>query len=359
MSSTPTSPPPHKANARIPFSGATSTDSDTRPTDFILRSSGGVDFHVRKDMLKALSDFFDDMFSMVEKGRDGEDLSYAGKTVLALPESTKVLYALLSIAYPRQQPSVGTPEQGLGIDEILEMMEAAQKYRFVIAEPLVKNLFGAPALIQENPHRIFAIAHIHQLPADIVRKAALGTLRFPVTPRFLEFPEMDRISWSTAQRLFDFHQTCGTRVAETLGELIKCGRLLYRNNQTKTPYIWWHVTGDDSGMHNAPCGARMVAGKNKAATAAPWFTAHFAKVLASIRASPAPLTVLTRTANVAPSERTLIKACILCRKRADDDLKNLAEGLTVQAYTMTEEIGKWHYIEEWVLLIAPAAKAYF
>ncbi|KAK7000526.1 hypothetical protein R3P38DRAFT_3285282 [Favolaschia claudopus] len=346
MSSTPTSPPPHRLDARPPFSGSTSTDSDTRPTDFILRSCEGVDFHVRKDMLKALSDFFDDMFSMVEKGRDGEDLSYAGKTVLALPESTKVLYALLRIAYPRQQPSVGTPEQGLGIDEILEMMEAAQKYQFVVAEPLVKNLLGAPALIQENPHRIFAIAHLYQLPADTVRKAALGTLRSSATPHVLDFPEMDRISWSTAQRLFNFHQTCGARVAERLGEVVQAGQMLLNNKQTQKPYIWWQFNDGDSywdfsGVHDAPCGARMAIGKNK--TAAPWFTAHFAKLLGSIRASPSPITVLVEAAKVAPSERNLINACEACKKLADEDLNNFAERLSVQVHTFTEQLAKAYF----------------
>ncbi|KAK7023340.1 hypothetical protein R3P38DRAFT_3537912 [Favolaschia claudopus] len=333
MSSTPTSPPPHKANARIPFSGATSTDSDTRPTDFILRSCEGVDFHVRKDMLKALSDFFDDMFSMVEKGRDGEDLSYAGKTVLALPESYKVLYALLSIAYPRQQPSVGTPEQGLGIDEILEMMEAAQKYRFVIAEPLKTPIVYSLSLIYTNYQR------------DTVRKAALGTLSSPVTPRFLGFREMDRISWSTAQRLFDFHQSCGAIVGEKVDELVKGGRQIVTNKKTQKRYIWWQFNDgdshwDDSGVHDAPCGARMAAGKNKTAKAAPWFTAHFAKLLGRIRASPSPITVLVEAVKVAPSERSLIKACDACKKLADEDLQNFAQRLAVQVRTITEEIAE-------------------
>ncbi|KAK7000523.1 hypothetical protein R3P38DRAFT_2651173 [Favolaschia claudopus] len=349
MSSTPTSPPPHTSNARIPFSGATSTDSDTRPTDFILRSCEGVDFHVRKDMLRALSDFFDDMFSMVREGLDGEDLFFAGKTVLAVPESTKVLYALLSIAYPRQQPSLGSPEKGLGIDDILEIMEAAQKYQFVVAEPLIKNLLGASALIQQHPHRIFAIARLHQLPVHIVREAALGTLRFSVTPLRLQFPEMDRISWSAAQRLFDFHQICGERVHVRLArmdERFEGGTHMVNNKQTQKRYIWWQRNdGEGNGfhpaVHNASCGAR--AGQHGTGKSAPWFTAHLTKLLVKIRGSPAPSTILVEVVNVAPSERALIMACGACKKFADEDLKNFAERLAVKVRLITEQVAEDYF----------------
>jgi hypothetical protein len=248
-------------DAPAPFSGVVDSDNDTRPADFILRSGDGVDFHVRKDMLQILSDFFQGIFSM-PKGSDPGEICRDGKVVLLLPESVKVLYALLWIAYPRQSwsrnPLVASDIDGIAdvhaaankyqflvverlvkemlegpvlwnayprqswsrnplvasdIDGIADVHAAANKYRFLVVERLVKEMLEGPVLLDAHPHRLFAIARLRGLPV-LARKAALYTLRSLVSVYPLAFPEMDLLPWSTGQKLHDFHRQCGVAASK-------------------------------------------------------------------------------------------------------------------------------------------------
>ncbi|KAJ7910975.1 hypothetical protein B0H13DRAFT_1615070 [Mycena leptocephala] len=198
-------------DAPAPFSGVVDSDNDTRPADFILRSGDGVDFHVRKDMLQVLSDFFQGMFSM-PKGSDHDDICRDGKVVLLLPESANVVYALLWIAYPRQAWS-RNPLAESDIDSIADVHAAANKYQFLIVERLVKEMLEGPVLLDAHPHRLFAIARLRGLPV-LAQKAALHTLRSPVSVYPLAFPEMDLLPWSTGQKLHDFHRQCGVAASK-------------------------------------------------------------------------------------------------------------------------------------------------
>jgi hypothetical protein len=207
-------PPAPVKDAPAPFSGVVDSDSDTHAADFILRSGDGVDFHVRKDMLQVLSDFFQGMFSM-PKGSDADEISRDGKVVLLLPESAKVLYALLWIAYPRQTWSKN-PLAASDINGIADVQAAANKYQFLVVERLVKEMLEGSVLLDAHPQQLFAIGRLRGLHA-LARKAALHTLKSPVSAYPLAFPEMDLLPWSTGKKLYDFHRQCG----EAASELVK------------------------------------------------------------------------------------------------------------------------------------------
>ncbi|KAF8154370.1 hypothetical protein K438DRAFT_1622334, partial [Mycena galopus ATCC 62051] len=169
-------------DAPAPFSGVVDSDSDTRPADFILRSGDGVDFHVRKAILTAVSDFFDGLFTLPtgSNHNDPGDLSRDGKAVLALPESAKVLYALLWMAYPRQSWAKN-PLEETDMDGIAGVLAAANKYQFLVVERLVIKMLDAPALLDAHPYRVFAIAELRALPA-LARMAVFRTLGSPASP---------------------------------------------------------------------------------------------------------------------------------------------------------------------------------
>jgi hypothetical protein len=281
-----------------------------------------VDFHVRKDTLKAGSDFFDGMFS-VPSGKDGADeLLRDGKIVLSLSESADVLYVLLHLAYPRQ--SWGNQlRKDLELDLILGVHSAANKYQFPVVERLAKELLEGPALLNAHPHRLFAIARLRELPT-LARKAALHTLKSPILPSSLVFPEMDLLPWSTGQKLYEFHRQCSALVVNLVKQQMRRETsCITRNDDTGKMLIWW--SSDFVGrLHEEECGPDIVGGRAKPA---PWFPTFIARLAARLQVSPASSSVRLEGFEVVPSERVIIDACAGCRKHADQDLENFIRQL--------------------------------
>ncbi|KAJ7081935.1 hypothetical protein C8R44DRAFT_60688 [Mycena epipterygia] len=174
-------------DALAPFSGAQDGLGLHRPADFILRSSDGVDFHIHKDILKFVSDFFDTMFSFPQASDDPNELRRDGKPILAIPEASVVLHGLLYLAYPAQTTH-GEANGWKDFDVIVGVLEAAHKYQFIAVERLMEVRLESPVVLNAHPHRIFAIARLRKLP-ELARKAALSTLKYPVCPA-VSFPEM-------------------------------------------------------------------------------------------------------------------------------------------------------------------------
>ncbi|KAJ7177216.1 hypothetical protein C8R43DRAFT_827497, partial [Mycena crocata] len=140
-------------------------------SDFILRSSDSVDFHVHRDMLRLLSDVFDGMFSLPATDQEPQR---DGKIVLVVPEPANVLYRLLSFAHPA--PSVRQYTLTLAdLDEIVAVHNAARKYQFLRGQKLLEEVLDDRALLDAQPYRLYAIAQVCGLPA-LARKAALFTL---------------------------------------------------------------------------------------------------------------------------------------------------------------------------------------
>ncbi|KAJ7639997.1 hypothetical protein DFH06DRAFT_1478026 [Mycena polygramma] len=313
---------PVPTDASAPFSGAVEPGSETRPADFILRSSDGVDFHVRKDMLRATSDFFDNMFSAPSTFADPNEISRDGKPALSVEESARALYALLSLAYPRQ--SWGKrPIDPLDIDRIVAVYAAADKYQFLSVERLLKEMLAQPALLDAHPHRLFAIGELRGLPA-LSRKAAMHTLTLPVSPAALKFPEMDLLTWSTSQKLYNFHRRCCATVSALLEETTasyfwpKGQAPMSFNQETLRLFSWWED------HHNPDCGlyADGLDDVGRKLTApAKWFQNHVAHLASQLCISPAARTVQTHMQNIAPEDRGTIDACGPCSNHAQRDLE--------------------------------------
>ncbi|KAJ7640008.1 hypothetical protein DFH06DRAFT_1478032 [Mycena polygramma] len=327
---------PVPKDASAPFSGAVEPGSETRPADFILRSSDGVDFHVRKDMLRATSDFFDNMFSAPSTFADPNELSRDGKPVLSVEESARALYALLSLAYPRQ--SWGKrPIDPLDIDRIVAVYAAADKYQFSSVQRLMKEMLAQPALLDAHPHRLFAIGELRGLPA-LSRKAAMHTLTSPVSPAALKFPEMDLLTWSTSHKLYNFHRRCCATVSALVEKTAASSHLpkwqRYNSNQkTRSVFTWWE--NRHNSKHCEPYANGQDNTGQDLTAPAKWFQNHVAHLASRLRISPSARTVQNLMQNIAPEDREVIDACDNCSQFAQRDLETFGRELTESIESVT------------------------
>jgi hypothetical protein len=146
------------------------------------------------------------MFSVAGSDGDPTALLRDGKPILVLPEPESVLYRLLCPAYPARSPEQYT----LGVEDLdglVAVHEAAHKYQFICVQRLIERMLDNPTLIDAQPHRLFVIARLCDLP-NLARKAALSTLKCPLFPTPV-FAEMRLLTWEDAHRLYEFHRLCG------------------------------------------------------------------------------------------------------------------------------------------------------
>ncbi|KAJ7204128.1 hypothetical protein GGX14DRAFT_647634 [Mycena pura] len=333
---------PFIRDAPAPFSGEPDPDNHRAP-DFILRFSDGVDFHVHKDFLKLTSDFFDGMFS-IPKANGPDDLSRDGLTVLTMAEPNKVLYRLLSLAYPAQSVAGYTAAEA-DLDVVLALHEAAKKYGFFRVLKLLKEMLPNISFAEAHSHRLFAIARLQELPV-LVRKAALHTLKLDVAPSAVKFPEMKLLTWDAVQNLFDFHHACGVAAQSIILRTMSSveGGPTYRSSHyrgrehekplflvynwgTQRLFVWW----DLKAKHGEECGPARMAGLYQPATLTPahWFLSHMQSLSYQLRLQPSHESVKQRVLGVAGFNRESIDACPACSEKADRDLATFASQLAV------------------------------
>ncbi|KAJ7106735.1 hypothetical protein C8R44DRAFT_326414 [Mycena epipterygia] len=333
-------------DAPAPFSGAQNGLGPHRPADFILRSSDGVDFHVHKDILKFVSDFFDTMFSFPQASDDPNELRRDGKPILVIPEARAVLHGLLCLAYPAQTTHGGANDLK-DFDVIVGVLEAAHKYQFIAVERLMEVRLENPVLLDAHPHRIFAIARLRKLP-ELARKAALSTLKYPVCPA-VSFPEMEILPWVDGHKLYAFHLACASTAQELAQENAYSARMLSESIPTCEPrtrdvYAWWSVPALASlPLHSTECGPREVVTNHgpggyscTAAVDLPhlapaqWFQNYIERLTTALRMLPTSRTVQAETPKIRPAERAIIDACPLCLQSADNDLARFSRQLAAE-----------------------------
>lgn len=348
-------------DAPTPFSGAADRENGGRPADFILRSSDGIDFHTHKEMLKFVSDFFDDMFSFPTGNEDPQQLFRDGKPVLIFPEPATVLQRLLQLAYPAHSgPAIYQYTlMGSDLDGIVDVHAAAKKYQFTCVQLLLEQMVDNMVLMYGQPHRLFAIARLWDLP-DLARKAAVETLRLPVYPAPAAFPEMALLTWSDASKLHEFHHSCGLlaeKIAvfnaqnpESLFNLGGAGDpVLEARWRGLATFVWYQSAG-----HSAECNGRPLAlATLRRQVAVPWFQRHVTRLSAQLRTAPSRDTVLAETVNVTPAERAAINACSVCSKNADRDLAIFANLLGSDIEKANSWIG-----ESSVILPLPSSRSH-
>jgi hypothetical protein len=177
-------------DASAPFSGVVDANELNLQPDVILRSSDGVDFHVHKIILQiAAPHCFGAMFTIPSSG--DSDIVRDGKKVIPLTEPTKVLQALLSLAYPPTtvQSFVLTAET---LGGFIDVYNAADKYQCTRIQRLLETMLEHPMVLDIYPHRAFVIARICGIER-VARRAAFSLATFPSIPT--DFPEMKRMTW--------------------------------------------------------------------------------------------------------------------------------------------------------------------
>ncbi|KAJ7120046.1 hypothetical protein C8R44DRAFT_787566 [Mycena epipterygia] len=325
---------PPGQDALAPFSGALDLDGTNPNPDFILKSCDAVDFHVHKQILAFVSVFFSDMFTFPAGEGGPTELKRDGKPVLILPESEDVLYRLLSIAYParsRQHYSL-TPAE---LDSVRDVHEAAHKYQFIQAQTVIKEMLLDPALLDGQPHRLFAIAVLRQIP-EVAEQAALCTLKSSLCPADLAFPEMRLITWDVVQKLINFHHKCGMeaqKIVEATGGSLdpwnqhEIRLFASRDPQLARQFIWW----EEQYHSQSACEPAHIIissgypGNEFDTDIAPqWFQNHTKRVAAQVRLVPTGSTLTAEALNISASDRAVIDACEICSGAVGQDLAKFA-----------------------------------
>ncbi|KAF8130039.1 hypothetical protein K438DRAFT_1695370 [Mycena galopus ATCC 62051] len=317
-------------DARSPFSGTDNTKAFYTPSDFILRSCDGVDFHLHKDLLKLVSGCFDGMFSFPGGDADPCALMRDGKPIVVLPEPESVLQRLLSLAYPAQSPKLYLLQED-DLDGVIALHAAAHKYQFIHVQHLLEEMLGNSDLLDAHPHRLFAIARLCDL-RDLAREAALSTLKYDVHPTKPEFPEMKVLTWDHAHKLLTFHRLCGARAKEIAEENMLSSRRINAGTRDADGnvvtthwqfFVWWGAKD-----HGSECGPTSEDGSITGP--APWFSSLAARLAHQLYLIPSGSTAETEALSFTPAERAIIDECPGCSQRAERDLRIYTRELALE-----------------------------
>ncbi|KAJ7845177.1 hypothetical protein B0H13DRAFT_1647597 [Mycena leptocephala] len=334
-------------DASAPFSGATYTDNSTilglgLPSDFILRSGDGVDFHLHKAFLRLVSGCFEGMFAFPGGDRDPSVLVRDGKPVVVLPEPESVLYKLLSLAYPAQSPELYTLTEA-DLDGAVALHEAAHKYQFIHVQRLFERMLQNSALLDAHPYRLYAIARLCDIRA-LATKATLSTLKSDGRPARLEFPELKLITWEDGNKLQALHRSCGAKAKKIVEETASArledrgmtagtrdaeGHVVTTNFQF---FVWWAAKD-----HGSECGPKTQNG-GPIIGPAPWFATYITRLAQQLYLVPSGSTAETEALTLAPVERAIIDKCPVCAKRAERDLWIFAHQLANRIDTVNHNV---------------------
>ncbi|KAF7334717.1 BTB domain-containing protein [Mycena venus] len=311
-------------DAQEPFSGIYAPENCIQPPDFILRSSWGVDFHVHKSILQFTSDFFAGMFAGLVDNTDSTEPHRDGKPILTLPDSTSVLYRLLSLAYPAQ--SMAQYALGDDVDEIFAVYEAAHKYQFLDVQHLMNDILVTSPVVDVFPLRLFDFATLYHLP-KLARKAALRTLRAP-------------LSSTDDQQLYDFHLRCGLNASDLVlnsfspvhGFTMRDALLPRVQDEDGNNLVWW-TTGD----HSPECGPldrETFSSLQLRSSPAQWFQTHMTRVASCLLRAPSADTVAVEVSKLTAADRAIVDSCAACAPRADRDLASFARQLGADVHKL-------------------------
>ncbi|KAJ7757389.1 hypothetical protein DFH07DRAFT_742190 [Mycena maculata] len=308
-------------DAPPPFSSEPDPEEKFPAPDLILRSGDGVDFHVQTTILSYSSPFFNHMLSSA----GSPEIQRDGKTVLPLPEPSAVLQRLLCIAYPvRSLEDYSFAVHNL--DGVHLVHQAANKYLFTAVQELLETTLESPALLDAHPHRI---ARLRDLPA-LAQKAALVTLKSPICPPDLLFPELELLPASTFQQLHEFHHTCGKAAERIVRAYL--GPVDYTHGETSIAhahpddgnyeFIWWKQ--GNPGFRSEGCGPIVNMGYQGDwfdQTQAHWFKNHIETLAIKLRLCPTRRILETETATLSKVDRTMIDSCHACLEHAEHELR--------------------------------------
>ncbi|TFY74607.1 hypothetical protein EWM64_g9405 [Hericium alpestre] len=176
--------------------GSPFNDSDA---DVIFRSFDQVDFYLYKNVLAKASSVFRDMFSVPQPGRD--TTGPRNLPTVSLSETSTDLAMVLKFCCPFQRPA-------LTVQDAAIVLRIAEKYAMDWLYDEMKDLLKQPAMVQEHPIKVFALAWDMKLE-DVARVAAKEFLRVELTLNgLLAEEEMESISGSALRHLALYHRRC-------------------------------------------------------------------------------------------------------------------------------------------------------
>ncbi|KAJ6511633.1 hypothetical protein DFH09DRAFT_1435006 [Mycena vulgaris] len=290
-------------DASDPFSP---TSDEVNPPDVIVRSSDVVDFHAHKAILSFGSVVFKDMFSFPEPTGEDANATRDGKIIISLPEDSQTVEKLLLLCYPRFTSSYLFRHLG-GIDTAYE---ASGKYQIPGAQNLLEQVLEDPRYLEEQPHRVFAIA-CHRGLEKLAKAAAMETLNMLWQPQ-------------------DFHSRCSQAVGQLLGRslLPRDDAGIDEDELPPTP-VWLDCSG-----HSADCGPFVE--EEMYVYPTKWFRDHIGRVAAASTRCPDAKSVGEVMSNTLGPTLTAISNCPKCVRLGPQKLKHEGVGLTYRATRVYE-----------------------
>ncbi|KAF8211808.1 hypothetical protein K438DRAFT_1710246 [Mycena galopus ATCC 62051] len=318
---------PTVRDASDPFSPSSNEEN---PPDVILRSSDLVDFHTHKAVLSFASPVFRDMWSLPQPV--GEMLK-DGKVVVSLSEPSKTIEKFLVLCYP---PSHFRSYGFRDLDGVDGAYEAAGKFQIEGGQKLLEQLLGEPSFLQNQPHRVFAIA-CHRGLEKLAKAAAMETLKMPryVPDLTGSVPEFDFISARQLRQLEDFHFRCSQIIARLVEDLAGAADIMdyshawnssnswdYQPAARDYDAVWWDKEG-----HGTGCGA-IVEGDDVAGppwvVPAQWFRDHVERVAKTAADHPDVNAASKNLADISGPTMMALSDCPKCVRGTPGSLKHLA-----------------------------------
>ncbi|KAF7289195.1 hypothetical protein MIND_01380700 [Mycena indigotica] len=335
-------------DAPEPFSP---TSFDGNPADLIIESSDQVRFWVHWAILMFVSSTFRDMKTMPQplSGSDDVNPTHEGRPIICLSEPAVVLQKFLLLCYPR----LSATRLGLEIvdlDGINGAYEAMEKYDVTGGTAEIEKLLAAPRFVDNEPHRVFAIACRHGLES-LAKKAAKATLNTPLFSMYWPTggppPEYDVLPAIFLWRLGIFHQSCCDAVCTLLRESCDTGDLaeVERMNGHSNPYaptlgytaVWWTLDREALGTHHAE-GCGPVVSTTGTVQPSLWFQAHVKECFEHFHNSADVRVIAPTLAILSPPQENQIDGCGICLKNARTDLGLWGEEIQVFASQQIQDI---------------------
>ncbi|KAJ7486593.1 hypothetical protein FB451DRAFT_1126839 [Mycena latifolia] len=281
---------------------------EMNPSDIILRSCDGVDFHAHKAILSFSSQFFQDMLAFPQP--EGADANFQrdGRPVILVPESSKAIEKLLSLCYPRLTSNFSD------LDGVDEAYQAADKYQINGGQKLLEQIMSDPRFLSKEPHRVYAIA-CHRGLAELAKTAAAATLKLPsVAKDLISVPEYKLISAHQFLRLQHCRDQC---ISQMEG---------YLATQASSEYVlldpvWWDWDG-----HSSKCGVLVLDLDSDTTAPSPWFTEHVNSIRDRMRTLDGvdPQVVATWLCKVEGKALEAMAPCSKCLRLASNHLGELS-----------------------------------
>ncbi|KAJ7189165.1 hypothetical protein C8R46DRAFT_1206252 [Mycena filopes] len=191
------------------------------PTDMVINSSDDVpvEFPAHQNMVSLI---FPSFQADIQNGR------------LHLDEPRDIVESLRAFAYcrgsGRRADWTQQPRTSKDLDGIWEVRlhKALKRYRITDARQILKNLLLDDALVQEYPHRLFAVALVCNLP-QLRKVAAFCSLRLPECPLQVArvLPVLRHVPASMFQDLYDFHHLCGWAAEQLVEQTLQIAITVY------------------------------------------------------------------------------------------------------------------------------------